>query len=262
MRPFLNPSVLLALVLAAAGCSSPSSSDSGPTGRVNLRLSTTPTGGVGGSALTADVTVNQGGDVLVISRVQLVARKIKLEQSNGSCPTPVLTSPDGAGRDADSDDTAECPNLRLGPLLLDPPLGEGVQSSFSVDLPAGNYHELDMQIHKPTSSSSDAAFLAANPDFSGVSIKVTGTFNGAPFTYTTDLTAEVEMEFGTPVVVTEGGTTSLTLQLDVRGWFLAQGGGALLNPITLSQQGRQRVEQNIRGSFHSFEDENQDGRRD
>lgn len=262
MHPLLKATTALAVILAVAGCSSTSSSDLGPTGRVNFNLSTTPVGGSGGSALTADVIVNRGSDILVITDVQLVARKIKLERSNGTCPTPVLTSPDGSGRDADSDDTDECPNLRLGPLLLDPPLGEGAQTTFSVDLPAGSYHELKMQIHKPTSRSSDAAFLAANPAFSGISIKVMGTFNGAPFTFTTDLTAEVEMEFDSPVVVTEGGTTSLTLQLDVRGWFLAQGGAALLDPNTLSQQGRQRVEQNIRASFHTFEDEDEDGRRD
>ena len=261
MRSLFQATTALALVLSAAGCSSTGSSD-GATGRLNFRLSTTPAGGFGASLLTPGVTVTLGADVLVITRVQLVARKLKFERTNGSCPTPVLTSADGSGKDADSDETADCPNLKLGPLLLDPPMTEGVVSTFSVDLPAGSYHELDMQIHKPTSNSSDAAFVAANPDFAGVSIKVAGTFNGLPFAFTTDLTAEVETEFATPIVLTVGGTKSLTLQLDVRGWFVAQGGGALLNPITLSQQSRQRVEQNIRASLHAFEDENQDGKRD
>ncbi len=262
MRPLLRATTSLVVIFAAAGCSSSTlPSNSGTTGRLSFQLSTTPKS-VGASVVNADITVLQGTDVLVITDVQLVARKIKLERSQGSCPTPIVTSPDGSGRDADSEDTPECPNLKLGPLLLDPPLTAGVQSTFSVDLPPGSYDKLEMQIHKPTSNSADATFLAANPAFSGVSIKVTGTFNGAPFTFTTDVTAEVETEFVAPVVVTVGGTTSLTLQLDVHGWFLAQGGGALLNPATLSQQNRQQVEQNIRSSFHAFEDENHDGRRD
>ncbi len=262
MRPLLNATTAIVLVLAAAGCSSSTlPSGSTTTGRLSFQLSTTPKS-AGASVVNADITVLQGSDVLIITDVQLVARKIKLERLNGSCPTPVVTSPDSSSRDGDSEDTPECPNLKLGPLLLDPPLAAGVQSTFSVDLPPGSYHKLEMQIHKPTSSSNDAAFLAANPAFTGVSIKVTGTFNGTPFTFATDVTAEVETEFTAPVVVTVGGTTSLTLQLDVRGWFLAQSGGALLNPATLSQQNRQLVEQNIRSSFHAFEDENHDGRQD
>ncbi len=262
MRPLLNATTVLALVLTATGCSSSTlPSNSGTTGRLSFQLSTTPTS-VGASVVNTDITVLQGSDALVITDVQLVARKLKLERSNGSCPTPIVTSPDSGGRDADSEDTPECPNLKLGPLLLDPPLTAGAQPTFSVDLPPGSYDKLELQIHKPTSSSADATFLAANPAFSGVSIKVTGTFNGTPFTFTTDVTAEVETEFAAPLVVTVGGTMSLTLQLNVRGWFLAESGGALLNPATLTQQGRQQVEQNIRGSFHAFEDENHDGRRD
>lgn len=258
MRVVHNASTLLALLVVAAGCSSTSPTDPSATGRVNLRLSTTsPT-----AALMSDVTVTQGSDVLVISSVQLVARKIKLEQKDGTCPTPVVESPDGTGKDADEDSTDECPNLRLGPVLLDPPLGLGAVSTFSVDLPAGTYDELKMQIHKPTSRSSDATFLMAYPDFSGVSIKVNGTFNGVPFTFTTALTAEVEVPFEAPVVVTDGGTTSLTMQLDVRGWFDAQGGGALVDPLNLTQQSRSRIEQNIRASFHVFRDENGDGEKD
>lgn len=256
MRPFYGVTTSLALLVAATGCSSTSPSDLGPSGRVALKLSTTPAGGAAASLLAPGITVTQGGDVLVITDVQVVARKIKLERENGSCPTPVV---EGSGHDADEEGTDDCPNLRLGPMLLDPPIGEGVESSFTVDLPIGTYHELKMQIHKPTSSSTDAAFLALYPDFAGTSIKVTGTFNGLPFTFTTSLTAEVEVEFATPIVVTEGDVTSLTLRLDVRRWFEAQGDASLLNPLTLSQQDRQRVEQNIRASFHAFEDEDEDG---
>lgn len=259
MRPLISITSTLALLITATGCSGTGSSDLGPSGKVALKLSTTAVGSAGSSILTPGVTVTMGADVLVITDVQLVARKIKLEREDGNCPTPVVEGSSESGSDADDEGTPECPNLRLGPMLLDPPLVEGVEPSFTVDLPVGTYQELQMQIHKPTSSSKDAAFLAAYPAFAGTSIKVTGTFNGLPFTFTTSLTAEVEVEFAQPIVVTEGGTTALTLRLDVRQWFTAQGGGSLLNPLTLSQQSRQRVEQNIRSSFHAFEDNDEDG---
>ncbi|MEP6591509.1 MAG: hypothetical protein ABJC19_10025 [Gemmatimonadota bacterium] len=261
MHPLFKTTLAAAVVLAAAGCSSTSSSPVAGMGRVNVRLSSMASTGSGASLLAPGITVTQGADVVVIDNVQLVARKIKLERANGSCPTPVVEST-GSGKESDEDGTDECPNLRLGPMLLTPPIGDGVAAAFVVDIPVGTYHELKLQIHKPTSRSADVAFLADNPSFAGTSIKVMGTFNGVPFTFTTDLTVEVEMELETPIVVTEAGNTSLTLLLDVRGWFLAQGGGSLLNPLTLSQQARSRVEQNIRASFHAFRDENQDGRKD
>ncbi len=248
------PAFLCAAALAA--CSN-GSTNPNADGHLRLQLATTGTGATAGPSL-ADVSVTRGSDEIVISDVQLVARKLKLERADGTCPTPDLSDTG----DGDEEDSDECPNLKLGPLLLDPPLGTGAETSFTVDLPAGTYTELRLQIHKPSNNNKDAAFLAANPDFAGVSIKVTGTFNGTPFTFTTDITAEVETEFDHPVVVVADGTTSLTLLLDVRGWFLNQGGSALLSPLALTQQSRSQIEQNIRRSFHAFEDEDHDGEED
>jgi len=138
-------------------------------------------------------------------------------------------------------------------------VNEGADPTFTVDLPAGTYDELMLQIHKPTSNAADAAFVAANPAFNGVSIRVNGTFNGTPFTFTTDLTEVVKIDLDEPVEVLADGEVGLTLLLDVGSWFLDQGGTALLDPAALSQQGRSRIEQNIRQSFHAFEDDDADG---
>ena len=257
-RNWTGAAILLAL--AGSGCSGNGATGPDGTGRLVFQLATMPGAAGAGPAMAANVTVTKGTDVVVISRVQLVARKLKLKRVDGTCPTPVLSDGESGESDPDSGDAPECPNLRLGPLLLDPPLSDGAQSSFSVDLPVGTYRALELQIHKLTGSSNDAALLTANPDFAGVSIKVTGTFNGAPFTFTTDVNTEVESEFSTPVEVKAAATTMITLQLDVRGWFLAQGGAALLSPLTLTQQSRQRIEQNIKSSFRAFEDEDRDGR--
>ncbi len=252
----VHASFLLAVTLAACS-TNPGTSPTG-TGQLQLQLATTGTGATAQTPGVADGTVDRGTDVLVVSRVELVARHIKLKRVSGSCPAPDLSD---AGT-SDTADSPDCPNLKLGPLLLDPPIAAGVTSAFSLSLPAGQYSELQLQIHKPTNHNSDAAFLAANPDFAGVSIKVTGQFNGLPFTFTTDLTAALEVVFDSPVDVMTAGTTSLTLLLDVRGWFLDPSGQALLSPLALSQQTRSQVEHNIRLSFHGFRDNDHDGKAD
>jgi hypothetical protein len=242
---------VLLLAAAALACSDNPSAPEG-RGTVAFQLATSGTGGAAAPSLAISVTV--GTDVLVVTDVQLVARKIKLEQEDGSCPADVEAEPDEEQED-------ECPTLKLGPLLLDPPIAEGVDPVFTVDLPAGVYDELQLQIHKPTSSN-DIAFIAANPEFDGVSIRVRGTWNGTPFTFTSALTQVIEIELEDPIEVVAAGQTSLTLLLDVSGWFLGQGGGSLLSPIAPSQQDRSQIEQNIRQSFHAFEDEDEDGEAD
>lgn len=254
MRPLYQFSAALALVVAATGCSGTSSSDD--TGRVALKLSTTPVGSSTASLLAPGLSITLGADVILIENVELVARKIKLQRVNGSCPAPVTG--ETSGTDADESGTDECPNLRLGPLLIAPPLTAGVSSSFTTDIPVGTYDKMMLQIHKPAGSK-DAAFMAANPDFNGVSIRVTGTFNTIPFTFTTSLTSVVEIAFPEVIEVDGEGVTALTLKVDVRNWFLADGGASLINPLNLTQQNRSRIEQAIRASFKVFEDEDQDG---
>jgi hypothetical protein len=240
----------LLAVAAAVACSDDPTGPEGQ-GTVNFQLATTGTGATTGPQLAIEVT--RGEDVIVISEVQLVARKIKLEQADGSCPSDI---------DDESEADDDCPTLRLGPMLLDPPIEEGADATFTVDVPAGTYDELMIQVHKPSNANEDAAFIAANPDFNGVSIRVVGTFNGTPFTFTTDLTQVITVDLDDPVVVEEDGEVGLTLLLDVRSWFLGTGGAVLLNPGSLSVQNRTIVEQNIRQSFHAFQDDDEDGEDD
>lgn len=256
-RTLLGASVALGLGLVAGCATGPSG-----TGQVTFQLATAGANTSGSLVPLANITVTKGADVLVISQVQLVARKIEFERVEGSCPAPLPSSGSEGESDDSGDDHDGCPELRLGPLLLDPPLTDGAETNFSVDLPTGQYEEMELKIHKPTGSSGDAAFVAANPGFLGVSIKVTGTFNGAPFTFTTDVNAEVEVEFDEPITVTEDVPTNVTLLLDVREWFLEAGGATLLNPSGLTQAVRGRIEQNIRASFRAFHDQDCDGHKD
>lgn len=227
---------------------------SGPagTGRLTFQLAGPGTAGAAAPTFTA------GADVLTLTSVEIVARKIRLERADGACPVePATTGPAPSNSDG-SDDDEDCPNVWLAPRILSPPVGADAVAVFSVDLPEGIYEELKIQVHKPTGGQADAAFLAANPTFDGISLRVVGTFNGTSFTFTSALTAEVEIELDTPLEVTAGQPAAMTLQIDLASWFAGQG-GALLSPLAPSQQVRSQIEQNIRKSFHAFEDDDRDG---
>ena len=241
------------------GCSDSGAGPAG-TGRLTFQLANS-------TGAAAAPTFAAGADVLTITKVQVVARKIRLERAAGTCPAdPIVNaSPSASGGEGGETDQEhhdkECADVRLAPMLLEPPVDAAAKAQFSVDLPEGSYQEIKIQIHKPTPSKRDSALLADHPEFQGISIKVAGTFNGAPFTFTTPITAEVEIELPKPVDVVAGTPTAITLQVDLSTWFNGEG-GALLNPIQPTEQIQRRIEQNIRRSFHAFKDHDHDNHPD
>lgn len=254
--------VAVMLVAATAGCSSNDSTSAEGTGHLVVQLATSSVGSTNGPA-AADVVVNRGSDVLVVTQVQLVARKIRFRRSDGSCAedadqddAPAAVQESGESDEADNEH--DCPTLKLGPLLLEPPLTDGAETLFTADVPAGTYTRIRIQLHKPRGGR-DQAFLALHPDFAGVSIRVKGTYNGTPFSFDTGIEEEEEITLDSPVVVTAGGSTAFTLFLDVRGWFLDQSGTALLDPTAPSSSVRDLIEHNIRRSFRAFKDDDHDG---
>ena len=146
-------------------------------------------------------------------------------------------------------------------------LGSGVEQVFSVAVDTGTFDELRIRLHKPEDNGldpADAAFLAAHPDFAGISIRATGTWNGNPFTFTSDLDADQEMGLDPPLVVTDAGANvDVTLKVDVTTW-VADGAGGLVDPATAGQGGQNenQVRDNIQHSFDAFQDEDHDGQDD
>ena len=74
-----------------------------------------------------------------------------------------------------------------------------------------------------------------HPDFAHASVKVEGSFNGASFTFVSDLQAELKLDLSPPLVVDGSGTTDLTLFADLGTWF-RDAGGNLLDPSSVSGQ--------------------------
>jgi hypothetical protein len=291
----LTPAVALG-ALGLAACSGDSTGP-GAQGQVNLSLAAQPRTTASGRVAAFDVssptpgTFTDGTNTIVLTKVQLVLRKIELKRTDASesacaasapaTPAPRVIALDQAGTDGSSSgsgndsshDAAEdsghdghedaCEEVRLGPVLLDVPVATlGAQQSLSVSLDAGTYDEVKFQIHKPEGTA-DQAFLQANPGFDGVSIRVEGTFNGQAFTYLSGLTGELELPLAPPITLAQNGTTDLTLMVDVSQWF-ANGSGGLLDPASgnAGQANESVVQQNIQRSFHAFEDANEDGKDD
>lgn len=260
----LSLGILLAM-FAAAACSD------NTTGRVALALSSraAPAGALAAASVSAgsaagvptvvaagdSTVIALGNDTLIIRSVELVVREIELKRV------------EAAGCDA-VPNNGDCEEFETGPVFLTLPLGStATVSEITISAPAGIFDELRFEIHKPDAVQ-DAAFIAAHPAFADVSIRVTGTFSKAgtrsAFTYTTDLNERQDIVLGSPLTVSEGSMTKVTLRLDISRWFRNGTGSALVDPATANKGGANEnlVRDNIRLSIDAFRDDNGDGRDD
>lgn len=202
------------------------------------------------SALAAAVpiTVQNGGNTLVIDQVRVVLAEIELKLPDAEC------SGSGSGSSGRGNDCAE---IELDPRLIDVPLAGTVTLDLGVLVPAGTYRELEFKIENVDDDTGpEGALLRANPDIRGASIRVDGTFNGQPFTFKSALEAEIESEFNAPLVVSAENPLNLTISIDVASWFKGAGGTVIdpSNALNALQIG-----QNIRASFAAFEDDDRNG---
>ena len=262
MRTHVTTACVIATTIALAACSEGTSSRG--IAPVSLAMaSAASTAAPAAAAAAATETFTDGTNTLVISSVEVVLRKVELKRADAAAPAGCAMSTSGitASDDGACDDNEHADELEAGPALVNLPLG-GVERTFTAVVPAGTFDALQFQIHKPSShgDAADQDFLKAHPDFAGISIKVKGTFNGADFTYTSDLSVGEKLKFDPPAVVTAGTPASVTIKLDLDGWFRS-GGGALVDPATagLGAKNEDLVRHNIIRSFHAFQDNDEDG---
>lgn len=106
--------------------------------------------------------------------------------------------------------------------------------------------------------------VAEHPEMDDVSICATGTYNGTPFTFSSDLTEVEDLTLAEAVEVAAEGQVPLTLHVDAAGWFVNEGGTGLVDPAQANdgQPYESEVEQNIRESFRAFHDGDADGAAD
>ena len=192
------------------------------------------------------ITVTEGANTLVITKAELVLRELELKLANGSaCATGTVED--------------SCEEIQIGPSRIDLPTTDVILSPISATVPAGTYHEIEFDIRRPGTDPADVAFVAANPQFNNVSIRVEGTFNGAAFTFTSQLDQEVQIDFNPPVTIA-AGTNNVTIAMDLRSWF-RNSQGVLINPATANpgQPNESPVTARIKASLRAFEDDDKSG---
>ncbi len=205
------------------------------------------------SSSDSELVLNDSSNELIITSAELVLREIEFERDD-----------DDSDCDDDSGRDDACEEFEVGPRLVSLPLDGSVDVELVAELPEGVYDEIEVDVHK-VSDSDDAGFIADNPDLLNSSVRVRGTWNGAEFTFTSDVDEEREIELDdNPIVVEAGGTpVSVTLSIDVATWF-TDASGTLIDPRTALDDGpnEDRVEDNIESSIDGYEDDDRDGLED
>jgi hypothetical protein len=278
--------LLLAVPVVLAACSADHGGPSAAMGRVNLAVSGQRSMFASSTSssvvLAGDSTkITADSDTVIVRSVDLVVRRIELKPvESAACDTvgdggehsdsaahadTGSEHPDTAGDHGEAErDREGCEEIKGGPVLVSLPLGDtAVMALVSVAAPAGQYDALEFKIHAPRLPR-DSAFLAANPGFDSISIKVTGTFSHkgtrTDFTFTSALEGEEEVGISPPLVVDASGTANVTLRFDIAGWFAGPGGVGVVDPGDAANGGL--INENIHRSINAFEDDNHDGHDD
>jgi hypothetical protein len=235
---------LLALAGLAAACS-----DSTSANRSATQLAFTTGPALGAHADAAPITI--GGHTLDLSAVTITVSRAELKPAasavcaddNGgaddnrspSASASADNGQNGAGHD-------DCGEMKIGPTTIDLPLDGSVVAVPADAIPAGTFQELELRL----------AF-----------IRLQGTFDGKAFDVTLSTPVRGDIQFTTPVVVTAGTATSITVTVPVATWF-TNTDGSLLDPSKLNSTPSlmSQFVGRIATSFHAFEDEDHDGHDD
>lgn len=238
----------LAAVVALGSCGG---AEDGPGGTRTTGFAVTLSSPSVGAAGTGALVLDDGASQLVIDSAEIVLNEIEFEQEGEEC-------------ESGGDDN--CAEAETGPMVVALPTDGSVEQQITVEIAPGTYDEVEFEVHRVDGhgDDGDAAILEAHPEFEGISIRVTGTYDGAGFVYTSALNVGQEVALSPPLVVGQDtGPIAVTLSVDVAGWF-KDGSGALIDPATALAGGEneQLVVRNIRASFEVFEDDDGDGEPD
>jgi hypothetical protein len=251
---------------AALGCSQTSAPHGSAPMSVSFMTRSTSAAAASSTVIhAADVTTTDGQNTLTITRAQIVLSRIELraagaavcDNDNDNDDNDVNDQSNGSGHDHG------CEALELAPTLADLPVDSAVVSAIHADIPAGTYTALEAKLEPARGHDNGAsAFLAANPTFAGVSVRVTGTYNGQAFVYNGAPQAHLEMNFNPPLTVADGGA-NVTVHADLTQWF-RDGAGNLVDPTTANTGGANAglVAGNIQQSFRAFRDDGRNGDND
>lgn len=191
-----------------------------------------------------NVTVSDGTNSLVIQQVSLTLQDIDMERTAQS-----VDCTDGM-----NSGSADCSDWIDGPIRVNLNLtNASAGHELTIPLQVGTYDVISFDITVPDGGDpAEVAYIAANPDMGQNSVLVTGTYNGASFTYRTSLTGDREVTLNPPLQVTEDGPSlfSFAVDFDVAMWF-RRANGSLIDPRTTNSTDIETIKQNIRDRIES-----------
>lgn len=265
MKTLISRRSKVVLGVAALGVMAACSSDSTGSSRHPVQFSFTSH--VAGSGLASDQAVDAAGN-LVLSNVQLVFRKLEID-SDGSmdCVGDVEDENDFNTDDDHGRNEEECEVVSRDPIFVDMPIDGTLKltGAITVPLAAGTFSELEAKLGPARDRFTD--FNAAHPELRGNSVRVRGTIkhNGVPvdFDFRARVRGKLEMDLDPPLVVDGITPTNATISIDVSKWFLDSSGN-VIDPTTATPgtSALEQIENNIRRSFHAFEDDHERGEDD
>lgn len=245
-----KPFAALMMAVALTACSDSTGPSSGTSISLTYSsgLASVALQSVGAATAPMRAEVTDGTNTLVISEIRMVLRRIDLKNAE-TADCDVEPEPLG------------CENFRSDPILVNLPVDGSTSGDLTVTVPEGRYDELEFDIHEVTGRDDDADFLAAHPEMEGKSIAVSGTYNGEPFEFETNMSTEQKFALEPALVIGAGGAaTNVTLRFDVSTWFRDEQGN-LFNPATATtgEPNESVAEENIQNSAKAFEDRDRDG---
>lgn len=135
--------------------------------------------------------------------------------------------------------------------ILNLPLDGSPFHITHVNIPAGFYDELELDIAKPGNS-----VTIDNPDFrdgsGSYSLVVNGIFNGVDFTFQSDEDFQIDVDINPNLEIKSAQTSVIAIDIDFESWFRG-GDGEFLDPN--APLNAEQINKNIEDSFSDFEDE-------
>ncbi len=213
------------------------------------------------SGLSADLHI---GDFTITS-AQIVLSEIELSstgtcggetgdnEANGNNDEATGNNDEATGNNNDNHED-NCEQVDVGPVLVELPLDGTTIMIANSAITDGSYTGLQAELEAVTPEDQGATtFLAAHPDWKGVSVLVTDP-TGAPI-FKSSVEAKIEMQFPSPITV-QSNTLNLTIAVDVASWF-KDASGAVIDPTKPANA--EAINANIRKSFRAFGDDDHDG---
>jgi hypothetical protein len=232
--------LVIATTIAGAGALSGCSADSlGIGANSQSQLSFSASGSSTASAnaaVLAPVTV--GAHTLDLAQVSLTVDLAELKRAH----TDACAGDDDHPTTASTAAAGSCAEVKIGPTTVDLPLTGSLVSLPANALPSGTFRELTLRVSQ---------------------VRLKGTYDAKAFDVTLTVKVKQEIEFATPLVVTEGSATSITVSVPAGDW-LKNADGTLIDPskIASSPSLMSAVQARIAASFRAFEDRDHDGKDD